>query len=478
MAQNVRLQITLIITLAALFSITLDSQIRFHLGDSASFLFTSWSGWKPHDRPWLYGLLSSGLPRLVGDLSLLPKVQVLATAAAGLVLALAMQARGGVGVLPAAVIGILLVLEPLSFWWARAVMSDSLATALLALTLAAAIWPGVGPWSRFGLVVALATGTFFLRSVFVPPVVAGAIAYALACLLLGRWLPPLHAARRDASVVALAFVGGAAAFAWLNSHMLEQPRTALNHGSSRFLLSSVSPLFAGHEARLPLPAESRAALPPFDRSHRIHHAFVPNGLYEQLAAVHGANGAEDLGRRLVGEALLLDPIRTVALVGTNWLEFLDPRHAWIYHRAARFSGAVPYNQPAELSAELIVRLEGLGVWQSVRPDLPSRPSPALWWFRWGGGVSAVVLAWGATLAPLIVALSPLRRRPEAWLMALVSLASMGFLAITVNAYVTRYLIAVVPPLACLLALALSGRSQRAEADDPAPDERQGAFRSA
>jgi hypothetical protein len=468
MTQELRLRIALVVTLAAVFSITLDSQIRFHLGDSNSFLMTSWTGWKPHDRPWIYGLLSSALPRLVGDLSFLPKVQVLATAVAGLGLALAMQARSHVGPLPAALIPLLMVFEPLSFWWARAVMSDSLATALFTLTLAAAIWPNLPSPLRFSLVVAFAVATFFLRSVLVPPVVVGGATYALACLLLGRWFPPLQAACREAFVVALAFLAAAGMFAFLNSHLLQQPKVALNHGSSRFLLSSVSPLLAGREAELPLPAESKAHLPPLDRAHRIHQAFVSEGLYEQLAAVYGAEGAEEQGRRLVVQALLFDPLRTLGLAATNWTEFLDPRHAWAYHRAARFSGAVPYNQPAELPEALIGRLDQLAVWQSVRPDLPSRPSPALWWFRWGGGVSSLILAWGATLAPLLVAFTPLRRRPEAWLMALIPFASMGFLAVTVNAYVTRYLISVLPPLACLLALALAARTRRGGASVAAP----------
>jgi hypothetical protein len=131
---------------------------------------------------------------------------------------------------------------------------------------------------------------FFLRSVHTVPIAAAGAFYPLLCWVATRWLPPLAVARREALAVGLALVAAAGTFAVVNTKILGQPRVALNHESSRFLLGAVAPLLAGQEHLIPLPPERIATLSSFDRSLRLAHTFAPNGVVEQLRAEHGAAG--------------------------------------------------------------------------------------------------------------------------------------------------------------------------------------------
>lgn len=434
--------------LAALVSLLIDSQTRYHLGDSDTFLHTSWPRALPIDRPWLYGLFATDSIRLARDVSIIPKLQVVIAAGGALLLGLALIRRFGAPVAAAATLVVVILAEPLSAWWARSVMSDTLATAALCATLAAALWPGVPAPLRGLAVFALAVLLFFLRSVHTVPLAAVGLFYPLVCWLGGRWLPALAAARREALAVGLALVAAVGTFAVVNTKVLGQPRIALNHESSRFLLGAVVPLLAGQEALIPLPPERIATLPPFTRELRLVHTFAPSGIAEQLAAQHGA-AAEPIGLRLARDALLGAPGRALLLWGQNWADYLDPRLAWRYHIEGRWSGATPHSQPNRLSAGTMERLRALGVWQGLREEWPLLGSPALRWFRIGGGISALVIAWAATLALPVVATTRLRQVPAAWLLAGTAAAMMGFMAATVNEYVSRYLIAMLPALLAL-----------------------------
>lgn len=201
---------------------------------------------------------------------------------------------------------------------------------------------------------------------------------------------------------------------------------------------------------IPLPAEAQAALPPLTRENRLWHTFGPTGLAESLAREHGPR-AEAVGLALTRQAILASPFGLVRLTLANWADYLDPRKSWNYHIRGIFSGTVDVMQPSSLSSGALERMQSWGIWQGVRPDWPQLNSPALRWFRWGGGASAVLLAWAATLSLPLTMLTRLRAVPEAWFAAGLATAIMGLLAGTVNEYVSRYLIAVVPPLTVLVA---------------------------
>lgn len=434
--------------LAALVSLIIDSQTRYHLGDSDTFLHTGWPRALPIDRPWLYGLFATDSIRLARDVSIIPKLQVAIAAGGALLLAMAMMRRFGAPLAAAATLAVVILAEPLSAWWARSVMSDTLATAALCTTIAAAIWPGLPAPLRALAVFGGAVLLFFLRSVHTVPLATAGALYPLVCWIAGRWLPALAAARREALAVGLALVAAVGTFAVVNTKVLGQPRIALNHESSRFLLGALVPLLAGQEHLIPLPAERIAALQPFDRSLRLVHTFAPTGIVEQLRAEHGA-AAEAIGLRLAQDALRGAPGAAMLLWARNWADYLDPRVTWRYHIEGRWSGATPHSQPNRLSAGTMERLRALGAWQGPREEWPLLGSPALRWFRIGGGVSALLIAWAATLALPVVAATRLRQVPAAWLLAGTAAAMMGFMTATVNEYVSRYLVAMLPALLAL-----------------------------
>jgi len=447
-----------VVLAAVLASLMVDSQIRFHLGDSDTFLHTRWPDRLPHDRPWLYGLFSAHVLALARDASIIPKLQVLAAACGALVLGLALRRRFGASTPALAALVVAVIAEPLSAWWARSVMSDTLATSALCMTLAAAIWPRLPAPLRFLLVLAFALLTFFLRSVHVVPIAAAAAFYLLVCWIGGARLPQLAAARREALAVALGVFAATGLFADLNTRALGAGRLALNHESSRFLLGAVSPLLAGQEALIPLPPERMRLLPPFTREMRLVQTFAPNGLVEQLREHHGA-AAEEISHQLARRAVLGAPWQALGLWAANWGDYLVPRSVIRAHLAGRWSGATPDSQPNRLSPGTLERLREFGIWQGPREEWPLLGSPALRWFRTMGGVTALLLAWSATLALPVVALTGLRRVPVAWLLAAVATASMGFLTATVNEYVSRYLIAAQPVLLALCVIAWGMRRE-------------------
>ncbi len=441
-----------VIALAAtLLSLILDSQTRYHLGDSATFLLTAWPDSLPRSRSWLYGLFATDALGFAGDVSIIPKLQVALKAGAALLLAVAVMRRFGAPLVAGALLVLVILADPLSAWWARSIMADTLATAALCLTLAAAFWPGLPAPLRALAVFVSALLLFFLRNVHAVPVAMAGVFYAVVCWSGGRWVPSLARARREALAVAIPLVAAVGAFAALNAWILDLPRIALSHEPARFVLGAASPLLAGQEELIPLPPERMAILLPFERPLRNAHSFAPNGLAEQLLAEHGA-AADGIGLRLARAALAAAPDRALLLWGRNWAEHLDPRKVWASHVQGRYSGAIAGGTPVRLEAVTLERLEALGVWQDPRDDWPSRDSPALRWLRLGGGVSALIIAWAATLAlPLILA-TRLRRVPAAWLTAGLATALMGFLAATGNNYLSRYLIAALPPLLVLAAL--------------------------
>lgn len=439
--------------LLALASQAIDSQPRFHLGDSWTYLTTAWRGPYYADRPWAYGVFSVLATAASRDIAFVARAQILAVAAVAVILALALHRAAGLRGWGAAALIAVLVFEPLSAWWARSFMPDSLAMAAMVVLLAAALWPGVPVWLRVAAVAAATPLLAFLRNVHAVPLLAVAVAYPATCWILARWVQGLRAGRADAAAVGLGLLLGVGGFAVLNSVALGADRVRLHHEPARFALGAVAPLLKGREAMIPLSPERLARLETLDRSRRIGHSFSPHGLYGLIMEEHGPQG-ERIGADLATRAMLADPLGMAALTLTNWSEYLNPGHVLAYHAAAYWSGAVPYHQPAALTPEQADRLRALGIWQGVREDWPALRSPALRWFRLGGGVSALILAWAATRSLPLVLLTGLRRLPQAWLMALLATAIMGFSAVTVNAHVSRYLIAALPPLLALAALAL------------------------
>ncbi len=444
----------LLVTLfAVLVSLVLDSQVRFHLGDSDTFLHTYWPDRLPPDRSWLYGLFVGRSAALFRDLSIIPKLQIATAAGGALLLAIALQRRLAVPTVLLCMMVVLAVFDPLAAWWARSIMSDSMASAMLCVLLAVSIWPGLSMPARVLIVFLCALSAFFLRSVHTVPFVAAAVFYLTVCWLGGCVLPSLASARREAFCVAFGIVAAVVSYAAANTSILRAPDFALNHQSARFLLGAVVPLLDGQEALIPLPAERLAQLPPLTREMRIAHTFAPEGIVEQLYAQYGAE-AEVMAHQLVRRAIVGAPWQAIALWATTWAEYLAPRDVIRSHQEARYSGATSYNQPNRLSNDTMERLRELGIWQNPRDDWPQLQSMSLRWFRVMGGVSALVLAWGATLALPLVLLTRLRRVPAAWLMAAVAAATMGFMTATVNAYVSRYLIAIQMPLLALWAIGL------------------------
>jgi hypothetical protein len=451
--------------LVLLLALALDTVPRFALGDSESYLSTQLHGYLPDDRSWAYGLAAGLIIRVSQDLNAVAIVQIAVSWVSAMLLGSALASHFRLG--PWFRMGVLLVVfaNPLSFYWTRAFMTDSLAAAAFG-ALVALLFAERGIVVTAAGVFILAVGICALRSVYLPPLLAafGAVA-ALRLLCAARsWR------RRDAAAVALRHAAGRytvlagtvllsiIGYAALNAKVLHRHELSTNYATTRFLVSAWSPLMEQPLAALGLPATVTDHMTPLTYDNRLGAAFLDDGIVERLRGFYGSyEAAAPAYRSLLRGAVFDRPLDFLALTARSWSDYINPDRVLLYHREMRLTGATSFGNPDTLPATLIARLQGWGIWQHLDPNMPQVTSLGLRYFALAGGYWALLVALHATLAVPIYFALPRRKRHDGVLVILLfAFAYMAMIAMTTNELVTRYLMPLDIPLLVTLG-ALFGR---------------------
>ncbi|MBL8298525.1 MAG: hypothetical protein JNN30_09280 [Rhodanobacteraceae bacterium] len=295
--------------------ILIDPTQRFFLGDSESYLHSAFTGWIPPDRSFIYGLFVRATAIWPGTLTGLLAAQSLC----GLLTALlcARIAIGDLGVdrRAAALLALLVAIEPAQLFYERMVMAESLGTLCL-ITMAscgfAYLRHGAWPWL---LAMALSgIATVALRMSLLPVVIGFSV------------LPPLVAAAEAGlnrswpriglhlvialTATALAHVG----YQRLYGHMYQGEPEYL-HSTGTFRLGLVAPLVKPeHLEREGLSPQLLASVgPPLaDPRTREAQLWLDNGLIAVLRRATG-DDAERQARHIAAAALRDDPLGFIGL---------------------------------------------------------------------------------------------------------------------------------------------------------------------
>ena len=281
-----------------------DPTIRFFLGDSESYLHSALTGWIPPDRSFVYPAFLHGSAVAFGSLTALLVFQSLCGVFTGL---LSARIAVDLGVAPrvAAIVAVLVALEPAQLFYERMVMAESTGT--------------------FCFVAMIASGLAYLRRLdwrwLVPMALAGITVVALRMSLLPvvlgfALLPPLAALvardrpswRRIASHLAIAIVATGLAHAGyqrLYGHVAQTKPTYLL-ASGTFRLGLVAPLLKPeHLERYGLSREILGTLGPDLRNPltREQQLWSPDGLIQTLERELGTDRVQVVARKLAAHAL-------------------------------------------------------------------------------------------------------------------------------------------------------------------------------
>jgi hypothetical protein len=452
-----------------------DTVPRFHLGDSESYLSARLGGYLPDDRSWAYGVLASWVTRASRDLDTMVLGQIIFTWAAAVALAHSIARFFRLRATAVVVIATVLVCNPLSFYWARAYMTDTLAAAIFGLAVAVILSPR-GILATASCMFVLAVAICALRSVYLPPMLLAFAGVAVLSMLrafrAGRAqqsgaAPHWRDTRRYASLCAAIMLAGSF-YANVNAHVLGRSDASVNHASIRLLVSSWSPLMEPGLAALGIAGLTKDRVLPMTYDNRLAHAFASNGVVELLSAEFGSyERAQTAYTELLKSASVARPLDFALLVAHSWSDYISPQRVLLYHRERRLTGTTSYQQPNTLSAEFIAMLQSWGIWQQISPQLPQVPSLGLSYLVRAGGVWALLLSVYATLAIVLLPLVPrCRRSNEMLALQLFAFAYMAMIAVTANELVTRYLIPLDIPLLLTLGAFLGGREGVSAEDQP------------
>jgi len=466
LANSVRPTIALTILILML-SLGLDVVPRFALGDSGAYLGTEIGGYLPEDRSWLYGLMASRVIRLTRDLDTVAIGQILISWTSAVLLAHALMRYFRTAPWFGLLAVVALFANPLSFFWARFFMTDTLAAAMFA-SLAALLLESRGAIVTLSGVFVLAFAVASLRSIYMPPLLAafGSVAalYLLriiaAALRRGASTPAhRHAAIRYALLTAT--VGLATfSYAFVNSRVLGKPTISTNYAATRFMVSAWSPLMAPALAALDLPPHVTDHMVPLTYEARLATLFAPAGLVNRLSAHYGSfDAAAPAYKRLLHAAVFDSPLDFLALIARSWSDYVNPARVLLYHREMRLTGTNNRGTPDTLPPDLIARLQGWGIWQKIAPDLPQFPSFGARYCKYAGGYWVLLVSIHATLAGLLYLVLPLRNRTaDVLALQLFAVAYIAMVAVTTNELVTRYLIPMDIPVLVTAAALLGNRA--------------------
>jgi hypothetical protein len=454
----------------------IDDTPRFFFGDSASYLATRLDGHLPIDRSWLYGVAVQWVMATTGSLSSVLLLQgalyVVALSAIGAALR-SETAASWTGI----VFCLLGVLDPLTLYHQRAILTDLPAASFFLLSLFFVYRLLISkPFPRIGMVSDVlglslsAAVAVSLRSAYLP-VLAGV---GLMCLLLTVFatfrLKPWPSLVPSAPLaVAAAIVAAVALVLTVNNAVNPALGFSLNRSSNAFMLGVLSPAVR----RSMLAKEgfqiSRSNFQQFrlrDMNLRAAQIFWPTGLVpvlkKQMAGLSPDQAEEQMGQ-LVKRIIVENPTGVARILLRQFIMNLDLR-SYLFH----FPSLLWLDQRT-FDAGFVERFVHPYAWQKIDQSLPAQTTMSELILRRAG-----LLVWLqyliAVFAPLGMIFGSLRRSP---LYLVVSLAASGYALSTVlfsTATIARYFVPLAPLSLAVIILLLSQVSKHLGTAEGSPEK--------
>jgi hypothetical protein len=449
-------------------SLLLDLVPRFHLGDSGEFLVTEIGVYLSEGWSWVYGLIASFIIHVSGDLSTLAIMQILVAWASAILVARAIAQYFELGRLFTAFAVLVLFLNPLGFFWARAIMADTIAAGAFGCLVAILLSCRGILTASFGVFV-LSAIICAIRSVYAIPLLFsfGTVTLISMALFLNKQRARdfgfiRHPIFKRYATFSLMVLLSTLSYASINRIVHGKAELSLNYQTHRFMVSAWSPAMKDSFAKLNLPEEVKQKVIPLEYKNRLQQAFVETGLVDVLSNhIGGYQAALPVFRELLEDTVKKNLLGLIKLIATSWSDYINPERVLTYHRERRLTGTNNWGNPDILNDGLIYRLQNWGVWQHAYPELPQVNSLGLRYYATIGGYWALILAIHATIAPFIYLSLPLRSRcGDVLAVQLFAFAYMAMVACTSNELVTRYLI----PLDIPLLVTLGAFLKREKAD--------------
>lgn len=438
------LLLTLSLVAIKLCLILVDPTQRFFLGDSESYLHSALTGWIPPDRSFLYGLFIRTTAVWPGTLAGLLVAQSLCGVLTALLCARLAATDLGVDRRAAALVAVLVAMEPAQLFYERMVMAESAGTLCFIAMVScgfAYLRRGAWPWL---LAMALAGIMTVALRMSLLPVVLG---FALLPPLVAAVEPGLHRSWRRVGAHLLVVLAATAlahgGYQQLYGHLF-QGRAEYLHSSGTFRLGLVAPLVKPeHLEREGLSPQLLASVGPALADPRMREAqlWLDDGLIAVLRRAAGEK-TERHARHIASAALRDDPLGFVGLALVTTRDYFSVRETRA--RMADDLGVRELSEP--MQAALRERLN----YDATHVHL--QRNPAARYFESAGNWLIVCLF---ALAPLAVAAAlrvwP-RRRSAAVLLMLIALGLVAGQLLFSHIVSFRYLHPFAPlTLACAAA---------------------------
>jgi len=388
-----------------------DPTIRFFLGDSESYLHSALTGWIPPDRSFVYPAFLHVSAVAAGSLTAMLVVQSLCGVLTAL---LSAHIAAGLGVAwrYAAMLAVIVALEPAQLFYERMVMAESLGTLCLITMIACGMaYLRCRDW-RWLLPMALAgTATVALRMSLLPIVLGFALLPPVIARFGDRgrtpWRKPvLHLA------IALVATGIAhAGYQRLYGYVADTKPTYLRT-SGTFRLGLIAPLVKPeHLERYGVSRQLLDALGPnlHEPLTREQQLWSPDGLIHLLKRELGDERTEVVARKIAARALRDDLPGYFAMQAGTVADYFDP--AVIAPRLDDDLGTRPLSDSILSEVREQLNYDAAGVHERRNPIARYFDIAAPWWLTF------CLFA----LAPLVVIAlvrSPRERRTTSLLFAL------------------------------------------------------------
>jgi hypothetical protein len=451
------LLLTLVLVAIKLSLILVDPTQRFFLGDSESYLHSALTGWIPPDRSFVYGLFVRHTAVWPGALVGLLAAQSLCGVLTALLCARIAGTDLGVDRRAAALIAVLVAIEPAQLFYERMVMAESAGTLCLVAMVScgfAYLRRDAWPWLIAMALAGIATVSLRMSLL---PVVLGFAA-----------LPPLVAAvepglRRTWRRVGVHLVVALTA-TWLVHDgyqqlygYLFQGRPEYLHSSGTFRLGLVAPLVKPeHLEREGLSPQLLASVVPPLADPRMREAqlWLDDGLVAVLRRAAG-DDTERHARHIASAALRDDPMGFIGLAVATTQDYFSARET-----AARMADDLGERALSEpMQAALRERLNYDAAHVHERRNLAAR------YFEHAGNWLIVCLFALVPLA-LVAALRVWpRRRSAALLLALTALGLVAGQLLFSHIVSFRYLHPFAPLALICAAAAFAPAARRRSAYD-------------
>jgi hypothetical protein len=445
----------------------LDSQPRFLLGDSESYLGTALHRWIPPDRSWLYGLAINGILRVTHHFVALLALQAALSAALSVCTAALLRTLGARQWLAWAAL-LVLSLDPLLHYYDRSVLTDAPGTALLWLGIAATTAALChDTWRCWVLATPCLLAAISLRTSFMPLIVV-VVAFGLtvrAGQVFAAW-------RRNVSVswrvrlrplcgptwLALTMTLGLSVYAAVTGRLVGT-RSTVNPRSGQTLIGVAAPLLAPVDFRGLSVSDPATLL--LETNHqefalRNWQIWGRQGLVARLEKENGNwRPVSEMGGVLFRRSLIRDPLGFARLALSSAQGYLTfNRDHKILKEDLGLSRNLPDNMVASLRAK---------VRDKIDPQMTTRPSLLLAALHMLSGLLPL-LPWLVLLLPVLVHLAPGRRTPESRLVVPLLWACawshFAFLSAFSVFCAWRYLLPMTPLLVTLTGLWAEGWLRR------------------